>query len=926
MSDSKRGDTTGRDRRDFLRTVGLGAVPLGLTGGVSLEALAAGGVTPLTRVQQQARIRELLQDPSLLAPGGRHVYRGPQLTGISLPVGGIGGGSIEINGQAVRHVWHIFNNFDAVSVPHSFFAVRSAAAGKKPVVRLVQTEPIGPFRPMESLSFQGEYPFGWYEFEDDAMPLKVSLEVYSPLIPMDAKNSAIPCAIFNITAVNESTEPVEVSWLAAQQNAIGYRFDQLAKDPHFSTPGGIKGREFKGYGGNRNSIRQRNDTAILHMTADMPPNSLADGDMALAGRGGEFTASASWDTLEELAEEFTTEGRLTGPNQAGPSPQGRTLDGALASTRQLAPGEARTVTFFLTWHFPHGERGQILEKPNQWGQGHRSWSHTGRQYAKWWSDALEVAHYLDEHLDEVTAGTRDYHRALYDSNLPRYLLDRISSQVACLKSQTCFWAEDGYFGGWEGCTATSGCCFGNCSHVWHYAHAHARLFPSIGRLMREQSLSVQDKQGGIPYRSPAGKVAFDGQCGEVLGAYREHLCSRDGSWLRRHWPRIRQAMEYVINTFDPGRNGIPKGPQHNTLDAELSGSTSWLGTLYLAALAASEKMARLQGEQDLADAYRELRLAGSEKQDGTLFDGKYYIQIPDQPPDRVEGENYLTGCHADQLLGQWWAFQLDLGWLYPPDHVKTALAGLFKHNFRVDFSDVTTYATGSPSHGRPRKYVYDDDHGLIMTSWPHGGRPEPGKQLRFADEVWTGCEYSAAASMLAVGMLKEALLIVRSVADRHDGRKRTGLTGYAWGYIGNPFGDDECGKFYARAMSSWSMLLTAQGFMYDGPAGIIGFEPVWQPEDHASFFSAAEGWGCFRQKRESRSQLEKIEVRWGRLRLKKMVFALRADATVARVRVTGNGSEIRTDWSVQDPRLTISLPDEVNVEAPQTLEIRVDLA
>ena len=911
MSVSKPGDTTGGNRRDFLRTVGFAAVPLGLAGGISLEALAAGGVTQMTRARQQARIRELLRDPSLLARGGRHVYRGPQLTGISLPVGGIGGGSIEINGQAVRHIWHIFNNFDLVHVPHSFFAVRAAAAGKKPVVRLAQTEPIGPFRPMKSLSFQGEYPFGWYEFEDDAMPVKVSLEAYSPLIPMDAKNSAIPCAIFNITVVNESAEPVEVSWLAAQQNAVGKQ----------GKSGGIKGREFSGYGGNRNSIRQRNDTAILHMTADMPPDALAGGDMVLAGRGGEFTASASWDTLEKLAEEFTATGRLTGPDQAGPSLQGSTLDGALATTSQLAPGEARTVTFFLTWHFPHGERGQ-LQKPNQWGYGHSSWSHLGRQYAKWWSDALEVAHYLDDHLDEVTAGTRDYHRALYDSNLPRYLLDRISSQVAILKSQTCFWAGDGYFGGWEGCGRTSGSCFGNCTHVWQYAQAHARLFPSIGRLMREQSLSVQDKQGGIPYRHPTGKVAFDGQCGEILGAYREHLCSRDGSWLRRHWPRIRQAMEYVINTFDPGRKGIPKGQQHNTLDAELSGSTSWLGTLYLAALAATEKMARLQGEKDLADGYRELRLAGSKTQDGTLFNGEYYIQIPDQSPEKAKGENYLTGSHIDQLLGQWWCNQLDLGSLYPPGHVKTALAALFKHNFRVDFSDVKTYAAGS----FPRKFVHDDAHGMVMTSWPYGGRPGPGKHLRFADEVWTGCEYSAAASMLAVGMLKEALLVVRSVADRHDGRLRTGLTGHAWGYSGNPFGDDECGKFYSRAMSNWSILLSAQGFTYDGPAGIIGFQPVWQPEDHASFFSAAEGWGCFRQKRESGSQLEKIEVRWGRLRLKKMVFALRADAAVTRVRVTVDGSEIPADWSVQGPRLTISLRDQLSVEAQQTLEVQVDLA
>jgi len=49
-----------------------------------LEALAAGGTTPMTKAQQQARIKELLQDPSLVARGSRRVYRGQQLTNISL--------------------------------------------------------------------------------------------------------------------------------------------------------------------------------------------------------------------------------------------------------------------------------------------------------------------------------------------------------------------------------------------------------------------------------------------------------------------------------------------------------------------------------------------------------------------------------------------------------------------------------------------------------------------------------------------------------------------------------------------------------------------------------------------------------------------------------------------------------------------------
>ena len=64
----------------------------------------------------------------------------------------------------------------------------------------------------------------------------------------------------------------------------------------------------------------------------------------------------------------------------------------------------------------------------------------------------------------------------------------------------------------------------------------------------------------------------------------------------------------------------------------------------------------------------------------------------------------------------------------------------------------------------------------------------------------TGFEYAAAATMVMNGMLEEGFLVAKAVYDRYDGRLRDQLTATrtsSWGYSGNPFGDDECGKFYA---------------------------------------------------------------------------------------------------------------------------------
>jgi non-lysosomal glucosylceramidase len=788
---------------------------------------------------KKERLGGLMSDENLLARGETRVYSGEHLGAIRLPVGGIGTGSIQMNGRASRPVWQIFNNLSQPSVPNSFFGVRIKPPGGQPTLRALQTAAVGPFVAMKELSFRGEYPFGWYRFQDPDLPVRFTLEVFNPLVPLDVRSSSIPCSIYSITVTNPGHRPAEVTLLAAQQNAVG-----------FTGKGEIRGRAFAGYGSNRNRVLRTDRAAILHMAADGSPSAPGHGDMALAVLDPQASASALWNTLETLAADVADDGALGGPSDAGPSSTGQTIDGALASRFILDPGEQRTVSFLLSWYFPNAV----------YGQG--AWGGRGNMYANWWSDAMDVAHELIDRLDELTRLSRGYHDALYASNLPRWLLDRIGSQVVVLRSQTCFWTKSGYFGGWEGCGCTGGCCAGNCNHVWQYAQAHARLFPQIGRIMREQAFRFQSSDGAIPHRQPASHPAFDGQCGDILGAYREHLLSPDGAWLARHWPSIKKAMDFTIATWDKDEDGVLAGPQWNTLDGNLGGSTSWLGTLYLAALSASQRMATIEGDGDAAKRYLRIREAGCKKQDQTLFNGEYYIQIPDPKPQ----QDYGNGCHIDQVLGQWWAHQLGLGWLYPTGHVRTALQSLFRYNLQMGFAGIKQL---------PRKFVADEDAGMQMITWPKGDRPP--KHMLYADEVMSGFEYSAAAMMVYAGLLKEGLAVVRAAYDRYDGRLRTGLTpgdSASWGYSGNPFCDDECGKFYARPMSVWSMLLACQGFIFDGPAGLIGFKPIWRPEDHRSFFTAAEGWGLFTQTRAAGKQTERIELRYGKLRLKSMVFEL----------------------------------------------------
>jgi hypothetical protein len=252
---------------------------------------------------------------------------------------------------------------------------------------------------------------------------------------------------------------------------------------------------------------------------------------------------------------------------------------------------------------------------------------------------------------------------------------------------------------------------------------------------------------------------------------------------------------------------------------------------------------------------------------------------------------------------------LDAGYLYPPDHVRTALQSIFQHNLCENFHGF---------HQRPRRYVTDDEGGLLMCTWPRGGRPDPF--ILYADEIWTGVEYSTAGLMIYEGLIEEAFRIVKTARDRYDGRLREGLNS---GPGGNPFNELECGRFYARALSSWSLLLASQGFIYEGPEARIGFLPRWKPEDHKSFFCAAEGWGLFSQTLDGRRQTACLDVRHGRLAVQEITLGRKGEApALPAIHVTVGAEPVEgVHAKVLDERIVLSLKEKTVVPAGERMVV-----
>jgi hypothetical protein len=427
--------------------------------------------------------------------------------------------------------------------------------------------------------------------------------------------------------------------------------------------------------------------------------------------------------------------------------------------------------------------------------------------------------------------------------------------------------------------------------------------------VQDYGIGFDPKTGVIDHRGEFHVgYAADGQAGTILRAYREHQMSADGAFLKRLWPKVKASLEYMI-AQDGNDDGLIENYQHNTLDTGFWGPSSWLSSLYLAALRAGEEMARETGDDAFARRARAIADKGGRSLVEVLWNGEYFIHKPD--PKHPEAMRSGDGCEVDQVFGQHWAFQVGLGRVLDAERVRTALGALWKYNWTPD---VGPYRG---AHRPGRWYAMPGEAGLIMCTWPKGGEEGSGGKANpvfaaYFNECMNGFEYQAAGHMVWEGLVQEGLAVTRSVHDRYHASRR------------NPWNEVECGDHYARSMASYGVFTAVCGYEHHGPKGHLGFAPRLTPDDFRAAFTAAEGWGTFRQRREGKSQGATLEVRWGRLRVRTLALDLPAGAAPAKVVVKDGEREVAAEHRLDGTRLLLTLSGEVVVPAGGSLQVLIE--
>ena len=590
-------------------------------------------------------------------------YRGENLREIAFPLGGIGTGTVSLTGVGGLAEWQIKNRPDQDSIKeHCFFALWAQEQGREPVCKVL-AGPVPPpfsrhqrsvnsgFHPggglgnadvpglprMGGVTFRGEYPFAHVDYRDAQMPVKVSLEAYNPLIPMDPDDSGIPCAIFNFTVTNRTRHKVDATVALTVRNPV----EKLPE------------------GGLRNSaFREDGLTGISLGSYKRKKSDPKNGTLAVATPWRRTTHRSAWrrlgwfDALQNFWDEFSSKGTLTENAYRAGHP--RHVDDATLGLRvSLKPGQSAVLPIWLTWSFPIFEKYWERAPDGKPDAPKPTWKN---YYAHRFPNAVSVARYLKGNAERLHEQTLAFHDALFSSTMPEEALDAVSSQISILRSTTCIRLPDGTFYGFEGCNGQGGCCAGSCTHVWNYAQALPFLFPSLERSVREADYANNFSTTGsgalafridlpLGRRQKVGRPAADGQLGGIIKTYREWKFSGDTRWLRKVWPGVVKSLEFAWDYWDYKKRGVMDGLQHNTYDIEFYGPNTLVGSFYLGALRAGEVMAEHLGETAKAAEYRALRLKGAAWMDKHLFNGEYYEQkvrndaylhaeFPDKPPVR----------------------------------------------------------------------------------------------------------------------------------------------------------------------------------------------------------------------------------------------------------------------------------------------------
>lgn len=219
------------NRREFLKATGAAGVLASLNVLTAEASPIRTGYIPEDKGVTPSDLARLKQR------GERRVFRGAQRFALGMPCGGIAAGQLYLLGDGTLGGWRVDGRLNNTGYGDTSYKIRqypreliqgftllvkntdeTAASWRSAALADVRNG--GDY---EGIEFIGEYPLAEVRYGkplDTSFPIETTLRAGSPFIPLNAKDSALPCTLFRYTLKNTSDRRVKGRLVGYLQNGV----------------------------------------------------------------------------------------------------------------------------------------------------------------------------------------------------------------------------------------------------------------------------------------------------------------------------------------------------------------------------------------------------------------------------------------------------------------------------------------------------------------------------------------------------------------------------------------------------------------------------------------------------------------------------------------------------------------------------------
>ena len=479
-------------------------------------------------------------------------------------------------------------------------------------------------------TYTGFWPRLTLQYSQAGMPVKISLEAFSPIIPGDNKNSSLPIVIYTFTLTDTATV-AETAAVALSNSATGQVI------PATGTVTGIK----NGTGtGATIALMVKNDTAGFGLVT--------------------YGASRSL---------FTANGQLND-----------TTGGILASKIYLAPSQTRTITFTLSW----------TNQATGWYRNYYTDAESLATYALInasllrsrvlnWQNKILKSNFPAWLQDMLINNCHPYNSMTAWTTATQNTVSGVGTYSMQESSD-------------EGDGTTTG--IGSIDQCYTASIGLPVFAPTAAWSEAARIANVQQTGGMIPhlYSGNDNAVRADDAAKFILMCYRDYMWSGDSVKLAALYPDIKKAIAWIMSMDTKNNDGLTDDSDLDTYDNPYWAgwdipSREYDNELDLAAFKAGAAMATLFNDT-IVNTYNNYFAKASASFEhatstGGAAAGGGFWDTTHAGPTGLTG--YYTGSTdlggsgkglaswEGQFTGQWYADLFGLGPLHPESRIESAI-------------------------------------------------------------------------------------------------------------------------------------------------------------------------------------------------------------------------------------------------------------